>query len=478
MNARWRIRATALVVFWTLAAPLLADPIDDFIQARLQSGKIPGIALLVMKDGAIAKQQGYGFANLELRVPVTPDTIFQSGSTGKQFAAAGILLLAEAGKLNLDDRLAAYYPDAPAAWHRITIRQLLTHTSGIKDYTELESGDLDFRKDYTDDELLAVMQKLPIEFEPGTQWSYSNSGYLILGLLMTKLTGKDYSDFLAERLFKPLGMQTTRLISERDIIANRAAGYQLDEHGTVVNQDWVAPGLNRTADGALYFSIRDLAAWERALEARSFMSEQSFAAWWTAASFTNGSRYPYGFGWSLGEQRGEPVIEHSGSWQGFKVAIWRYPNQRLAVMVLTNSANANPSAIARGVAGLVDHALAARLPAAAPLKSDTELSNSLHGVLEAWGGFRTVPAMTPALAATATGSASEADDRQAVAAQLRIARSLRVLGSDRLSQPAVDLLADGSVTAVDAVLETDQAMVPVRLHLDAKRRVVSFAVDD
>jgi hypothetical protein len=316
-----------------------------------------------------------------------------------------------------------------------------------------------------------------LEFEPGTQWSYSNSGYLILGLLITKLAGKDYGEFLAERLFKPLGMQTTQLISERRVTPNRAAGYELDDHGVVANQQWVAPGLNRTADGALYFSLRDLVAWEKALEGRSFMSEESFAAWWTAVRLANGTRYPYGFGWFLSEQRGEPVIQHSGSWQGFRAAIVRYPEQQLAVMILANSAQVDATEIAHEVAALVEPRLQVRTATASPVPPDKALAITLRDTLEAWGDYRTVPSMAPSLAATATGSAQEAHERQDVAKQLRSARSLRVLGSDRLSKPAVELLADGSVSAVDAVLETDnKSPVPVRFRLDAKGRVVSFAI--
>jgi len=476
MSAGWGIRAVTVLISWALAAPLAADPIDDFVQAQLEAKKIPGMAVLVMRDGKVEKQRGYGYANVELRVPVSPDTLFQSGSTGKQFTAAGILLLAEEGKLNLDDRLATYYPDAPAAWHRITIRQLLTHTSGIKDYGETDTGIFDYRKDYTDDEMLAVIQKLPIEFEPGTQWSYSNTGYVILGLLTTKLAGKHWSDFQSEKIFKPLGMKTTRVISDREVIPNRAAGYQLDEHGVLVNQDWVSPTFGRTADGALYFSIRDLAAWEKALEARAFMSKQSFEAWWTAASFNDGTRYPYGFGWLLSEQRGEPVILHPGAWQGFTATIARYTEQRLAVMVLANAAHADTAAIAREVAGLVDSRLQMRSPTAPQVAGDAALAASLRDVLEAFGSYRTVPTMSPSLASRATGSVIEAHQRELVANQIRAARSLRVIGSDRLSRPAMDLVADGTVTAVDTVLETNGAPVMIRFRLDVKGRVVSFAV--
>jgi CubicO group peptidase (beta-lactamase class C family) len=393
MQPRREINIVCVLLFFSLlwAADVDADSIDDFIQGQLESQKAPGLALLVMRNGAVVKEQGYGYANLELRVSVTPDTLFQSGSIGKMFTAAGILLLAQDGKLKLDDRLTMYYPDAPAAWHRVSIRELLTHTSGIKDYAQINSGDLDYRKDYTDDELLAAMQRLPLEFEPGTQWSYSNSGYVVLGLLITRLAGKDYSDFLAERLFKPLGMQTTQLISERRVTPNRASGYELDNHGVLVNQEWVAPGLNRTADGSLYFSLRDLAAWEKALEGRSFMSRQSFADWWTAVRLTNGSRYPYGFGWFLSEQRGEPVIRHSGAWQGFEAAIVRYPEQQLAVMILANAAQVDATRIARDIAGLVDDRLKLRTAVASQVPPDTALATTLRNVLEAWGDYRSVP---------------------------------------------------------------------------------------
>jgi hypothetical protein len=318
------------------------------------------------------------------------------------------------------------------------------------------------------------VKSLPIEFEPGTQWNYSNSGYVVLGLLTSKLAGKHWSEFQAERLFRPLGMSTTRMISDREVIPNRASGYQLDEHGALVNQDWVSPTFNSTADGALYFSVRDLAAWDKALTARSFMSAESFEDWWTPATLKDGRRYPYGFGWGLAEQRGQPVIEHTGSWQGFRAALVRYPEQQLAIAVLANAAQGNPATIARTVAGLVEPALATRAPTDAVAGPAARQAERLRGVLEAWGSYRVVPAMSPALAVTATGSAGEAYYRSGVAAELRGARSFKVLGSDRLSKPAIDLLADGSVSAVDVVLETEKAPILVRFRLDAQDRVVRF----
>lgn len=275
-----------LAVLLSTTPAATADPVDDYVRGVMAAKKLPGASVAILRSGTVVKIQGYGLANIELDTPATPDTIYQSGSLGKQFTAAGILLLAEDGKLALDDRLAKHFPEGPSTWHRITVRHLLTHTSGLKDYG---SDEIDFRRDYSEEDLLKIARSVPLEFEPGTQWSYSNTGYLILGLLTSRLAGKHWSDFQTERIFQPLGMATTRVISERDIVRNRAAGYELDDKGEVKNQEWVAPSLNRLADGALYFSVKDLAAWEAALHARRFMKPASFEAWWTPASLGAGS---------------------------------------------------------------------------------------------------------------------------------------------------------------------------------------------
>src|SRR5262245_23193758 len=216
----YRVCAAALCLIVTGSAA--ADAVDDYVRAEMKAQKVPGISIVVRRNGKIEKIAGYGVASLELNAPATPDTIYQSGSMGKQFTAAGILLLVEDGKLSLDDRLAKFYPDGPPSWHRITIRQLLTHTSGIKDY----SDEYDMRGDYDEEKQMAVAKTIPLDFEPGTQWSYSNTGYLILGALTSKLAGKHWSEFQSERIFKPLGMTTARMISEQDIIPNRSQGYE------------------------------------------------------------------------------------------------------------------------------------------------------------------------------------------------------------------------------------------------------------
>ena len=311
--------------------------------------KIPGLALLVARNGKIVRAQGYGFSNVELQVPVKPETIFQSGSMGKQFTATAIMMLVEEGKINLSDPLTKYFPEAPAAWKQVSVLELLSHTAGFTDYPKK----FDFRRDYTEDELLKMVEGVPLAYPPGTKWDYSNLGYLTLGVLIHRVSGKFYGDFLQERIFQPIEMSTTRIISEADIIPNRAAGYRLVK-GELKNQEWVSPTLNTTADGALYFSILDLAKWDAALYTDKLLKKSSLDEMWTPVKLKNGQPNPdhYGFGWFIENVNGHRLIEHSGSWQGFNTNISRYADDGLTVVILTNLAGAEPVDLCHHVAGL------------------------------------------------------------------------------------------------------------------------------
>lgn len=460
-----------LAVLLSTTPAATADPVDDYVRGVMAAKKLPGASVAILRSGTVVKIQGYGLANIELDTPATPDTIYQSGSLGKQFTAAGILLLAEDGKLALDDRLAKHFPEGPSTWHRITVRHLLTHTSGLKDYG---SDEIDFRRDYSEEDLLKIARSVPLEFEPGTQWSYSNTGYLILGLLTSRLAGKHWSDFQTERIFQPLGMATTRVISERDIVRNRAAGYELDDKGEVKNQEWVAPSLNRLADGALYFSVKDLAAWEAALHARRFMKPASFEAWWTPASLGGRLTYPYGFGWGLGERRGHRLIEHGGSWQGFRTAIARYVDQGLTVIVLANLAQAEPETMAHEIAGLVEAALERPDPTRTAPDPDPSRTARLRDVLDAWANYRRPPVLAEGLAATASGSRREAGQRHATARRLAAMTAFRYLGEDDLSARSLMMRGDAVERAVYFALDTKEARHVYRFHLSSDGRVVDF----
>ncbi len=340
----------------------LPDAVDSFIENELHEQRIPGLALCVVSDGKLIRAQGYGLANLELKVPVRPETLFQTGSVGKQFTAAAIMMLVEEGKISLDDPISKYLIGTPSAWGGITVRHLLTHTSGIPDYISddnTKSGALiSLRADYTEGQLLQKFITLQPSFRPGEKWSYSNTGYALLGFIIHKVTGMFYGDFLQLRIFKPLGMSSTRIISEADIIPNRSAGYELVQ-GEIKNQKWVSPSLNTTADGALYTNVLDMAKWDAALYTETLLNKSSLAQIWTPVTLNNGKRYPYGFGWDVTQQNGHRLLEHDGAWQGFTTHISRYLDDRLTVVVLINldSDNADADKIASGVASLYIPAL-------------------------------------------------------------------------------------------------------------------------
>lgn len=326
-----------------------ADTVDTFVRGEMTRQKIPGVSLMIARGGNIIRAQGYGYSNVELQVPVKPESIFQSGSVGKQFTATAVMMLVQEGRIALEDPISKYLSNGPAVWNNVTIRELLSHTAGFTDYPE----NFDLRRDWTEDELLKVIAGIPLAFEPGTKYAYSNLGYVTLGILIHRVTGKFYGDFLRERIFDPLGMSTTRIISEADIIPNRAAGYRLVK-GDLKNQEWVSPSLNTTADGSLYFSVLDLAKWDAALYTEKLLPRARLEEMWTPAKLKSGepNNGHYGFGWFVNQVRGHRRIEHEGAWQGFKTAICRYVDDKLTVVVLTNLADADPYAIAHGVAGL------------------------------------------------------------------------------------------------------------------------------
>lgn len=345
----------AVIVGGVFANVVLADPIDDVIQAELKRQRVPGMSVAVVKDGNVIKAEGYGLANVEHQVPAKRETIYQSGSVGKQFAAMAALLLLEDGKLKLDDPISQYLSNTPESWKNITVRHLLTHTSGMGDYTSA----VDLTKDYTEDELLKKAYAVPLSFEPGTKWAYSNTGYAVLGFLESKVAGKFYGDYLKERVFTPLEMKTARIINEADIIPNRAAGYQF-AGSKLRNQSWVAPKLNTTADGSLYLNIDDMIKWDAGLRDRKLISQSNYVRMWTPVKTADGKSHPYGFGWSLGEVNGHKRIHHGGAWQGFTSYIDRYADDKLTVIVLMNCAPArplsfggNPGKVAEGIAALL-----------------------------------------------------------------------------------------------------------------------------
>jgi CubicO group peptidase (beta-lactamase class C family) len=348
------------------------DRAGDFVNDYLQKKQIPGCAVMVRHNGKVVLSKGYGVANLEHGVRVTPETVFQSGSMGKQFTAMAVMMLVEERKLSLDDLISKFLP-VPSGWSGIKLRHLLTHTSGLGDYPE----DFSLQKNYTEDDLLKMIFAQPLRFASGEKWNYSNLGYVTLGILIHKVSGEFYGELLQKRIFGPLGMKHTRIINEADIIPNRAAGYRLKE-GVLKNQEWVSPSVNTTADGSLYFTVEDIAKWDEALEAGKLVSHAGYEQMRSPVKLNNGKTAPYGFGWRIAKtDSGHRMLEHGGAWQGFATYIARYPDDRLTVAVLCNRAGANAGYIAKRVAGFYLPALAPRVHS--PVKLDPAVLSSYAG---------------------------------------------------------------------------------------------------
>ena len=354
-----------------------SDALDVVIRAEMQRQHVPGVAVAVVRHGKVVKAAGYGLANVEHGVPVRDRSMFQSGSLGKQFTAAAVMLQVQDGKLALDDDIGAFFADAPATWHGITVRHLLTHTSGIPDYTD---GTLDLRRDYSEDELARFAYGLDPMFAPGERWSYSNTGYVLLGIIVRKVSGSFYGDVLRERVFAPLGMSTARVISEADIVPDRVAGYRL-VNGELKNQEWVAPMLNTTADGALLPERARPGCLGCGNSLRSDSRARKLGADFHAGALNSGNGYPYGFGWSVDHETGQMREHHSGSWQGFTAYISRYLEEDLSVVVLCNLEGARAGDFVERIAAVYDPALGPKIlvPVADP---DPALGARLAGLLD------------------------------------------------------------------------------------------------
>lgn len=359
-----RTNLLTLVLLLTAAIPARADRVDDFIKSEMRLRHIPGLSLAIVRNGRVIKASGYGLANIESNVPATPDSVYQIGSMTKQFTAAGIMLLVENGTVSLDEAIDKYLPDLPPTWRSATVRHLLTHTSGIKDFADLADTESERSKDYTKAQIIALVSGAPLEFRPGEKWNYSNTGYFLLGMIIERVSGKPYEDFLRERIFQPLGMVDTRLNDLNEIVPRRAAGYVL-RNGHLYNAQPVSP-THPYAAGGLLSTAADLAKWDAALYTGRVLRKASVQQMLTPATLNNSqparnslfNNY-YGFGWFLGELGRHRYADHGGVIpSGFTTDIIRFLDDRLTIIVLTNRVASDflapdsprPWDIAKGVA--------------------------------------------------------------------------------------------------------------------------------
>ena len=338
---------SALMLF-AVAALGSDDALDRYLAKQLKDRNLPAFSFAVARDGKLQKTGGYGLADVENHVRATEHTVFQWASVSKQFTAEAIMLLARDGKLRLDDPISRHYPTAPAAWSKITVRHLLNHTSGIKSYTSIPHFFSTIRKDYQAEELIDLVRELPLEFQPGEKWEYNNTGYYLLGLIIEKVSGQSYADFLAARIFAPLEMHTARVNHQFALITNRATGYEVRTN-ILFRAEFVSPTQPFSA-GALVGTVLDLAKWDAALYTDKLLPTSEREEMWARTKLSDGQTAPYGYGWQIGDIRGHRFVGHGGGIHGFTSYILRLLDDKLTVIVLIN-AGSSPESLARGIAG-------------------------------------------------------------------------------------------------------------------------------
>jgi CubicO group peptidase (beta-lactamase class C family) len=325
-------------------SPPLASQIDDMLTKLAEQDLFSG-SVLVAKDGEVLISKGYGMANIELEAPNTPQTKFRIGSITKQFTAMAILQLQQEGKLNVNDPICQYIEDCPEAWEPVTIRQLLTHTSGIYNFTNASSYP-DFKMQHASPaEIIEQFRDLPLDFPPGETWSYSNSGYILLGYIIEDISGQSYAGFLKDNIFEPLQMADTGYDNNGDVIKNRASGYSSKR----TNADYIDMSVVHAA-GGLYSTVEDLFLWDQALYTDTLIPTPLREEMFTPLVQIPDTEVSYGYGWLIDTQLNHKRISHSGGIEGFVTEIDRYPNDEVVIIVLSNLERALPDAIALGIA--------------------------------------------------------------------------------------------------------------------------------
>jgi CubicO group peptidase (beta-lactamase class C family) len=316
-----------------LAGLAQADHLDDQAAAYMKQRRIPGMVLAVFEHGKIVRESAYGIADLERGVKTTVDSVFEIGSVTKQFTSTMILMLRDEGKLALEDPISKYVDNLPEPWRVVTLKQLLTHTSGVPDFEEHLTYAM-YRLEYTPAELIAKTAVFPMDFAPGTDWHYSNTGYYLLGLTLEKVSGKPWGQLLKERILDPLGMTHTRESDPSAVIPNRAAGYERTKDG-YINRDAMQPSACKGA-GTMVSTVEDMAKWDQELYDCKLLKKSSREESWTPITLPNGNSTGYGYGWFTLAFHGVPSVEHSGGTSGYSCDFMRFPTLGISCMALTN----------------------------------------------------------------------------------------------------------------------------------------------
>jgi D-alanyl-D-alanine carboxypeptidase len=349
LRAAALIGATALLGYAPPASsqparpsPARLDSLDGWVRSFMQERRIPGVTYALVSNGRVLASRQLGLADVELRVPVTDSTVFEIGSISKQFVAAAVMLLVEQGRLGLDDPIHRHLADLPSDWMGVTIRQLLTHTSGIPDYEEIATYDV-YRFRLTPEEVIRIAHSRPVDFAPGTGFYYSNTGYFLLSRIVERVEGEPLGRVLQRRIFGPLRMTRTRMADPEAIIPNRASGYWVNRTGELINRMPTETSSTLGAGGILS-SVGDMALWDAALRDDRLLSAASRRTMWTPVQLPGGqrTRWPggtpvdYAFGWEVTPMDGVPSQHHTGQVAGFTAYWARFPQQDVAVVIFLN----------------------------------------------------------------------------------------------------------------------------------------------
>ena len=356
MSSFIRVISAALLVAGTARAQIAAPQeravfvtrVDSLVKAYMAESHAPGLSVAVIRGRDTLVMAGFGLADIAAHRPATPATIYEIGSNTKQFTSAAIMRLVEQHKLSIDDELSKYLPQIPLHGNRVTIRQLLTHTSGIHSYTEVAAWKAHWAEDLTPDSIMGFVAKDTFDFAPGTRYKYDNSGYVLLGMVIEKVSGQSYAKYLESEFFKPLGLTHTSYCPSHPTDPAFASGYSKKDDGVMPHEY-----LSLTqpfAAGSLCSTVGDFVQWQRALAGGKVVSPESFALMSTAATLNNGEHIRYGFGLMPGEMLGHKNINHSGGIPGFATMAYYFPADTLSVVVFTNYDGASPAFLAGNIA--------------------------------------------------------------------------------------------------------------------------------
>ena len=358
----------ALTVQAQHTAGSASEKTDNYVREMISKKPIPGVSVAVLKEGKILKMQSYGLANIETHTPATSQSVYKLASLSKQFIATAVMLLQQSGKIDLDSPINKYLDSLPPAWQSISVRNLLTHTSGLV----RDLPDWDPLKVRPLSEDIKTIYPLPLDFAPGTQWDYSNMNYYVLAAIIEKVTGTNWGEWISRHIFIPSGMRQTRTCSMIDLVPNRVSGYDKISTGWKNADIWLA----LWPSSAFLSSIADLAKWDRVLYSDELLTVKSKKQMWTVTKLNDGKPTHYGLGWFIDSVNNHLRIHHDGGVPGFRSDFERYPDSKLSVIVLTNSGSANAERMAQNIAGFFVPALKPVPPKALPDK-EPEITNKV-----------------------------------------------------------------------------------------------------